>query len=179
MRRYVITASVLAAGVALLTACGGSSDGPSGRAAPSAATSGPTGADGGGSADGGDTVRTPSSAELDFTWFPDGDTSPLSGLGIRHGEALMPGVNQCDGKVTFGEEVTISFPCGTDRARGTLRVNEAADKLSIAWSSGVTDTFVKRADLTVPDPTITGTPNEEDLQRQLDELQRLVDEQTG
>ncbi|MEU1791723.1 hypothetical protein ABZ553_38790 [Streptomyces sparsogenes] len=172
MRRYVITASVLAAGVALLTACGGSSGGPSGRAAPPAATSGPTGADGG------DTVRTPSSAELDFTWFPEG-TSTLSPLGIRHGEAMMPTVNQCDGKVTFGEEVTISFPCGTDRARGTLRVNESADKLSIAWSSGVTDTFVKRADLTVPDPTITGTPDEDDLQRQLDELQRLVDEQTG
>jgi hypothetical protein len=177
VRRLVIIVSVLSAGMALLTACGSSSDSQSRSPAPSdpsAAISQPASDDGDDGAS-----RAPASSELDFTWFPDGGTSPLSGLGIRHGEALMPGVNQCDGKVTFGEEVTISFPCGTERARGTLRVNQSADRLSISWTSGVTDTFVKRADLTVPDPTITGTPDMEDLQRQLDELKDLVDDGSG
>ncbi|MGY0061287.1 hypothetical protein ACWY4P_32900 [Streptomyces sp. LZ34] len=177
MRRQVIIASVLSAGLALLTACGSSSDSESGRPAasappaPSDAISQPASDDGG-------TSRNPSSSELDFTWFPDGG-STLSPLGIRHGEAMLPGVNQCDGKVTFGQKVTISFPCGTERAQGTLRVNESADKLSISWTSGVTDNFVKRSDLTVPDPTITGTPDMEDLQRQLDELKDLVDDGSG
>ncbi|MDX3233685.1 hypothetical protein [Streptomyces sp. ME19-01-6] len=173
MRRQLIIASVLSAGVALLTACGSSSDSQSNPSAPSASEviSQPASGDDG-------TSRNPSSSELDFTWFPDGGAN-LAPLGIRHGEALMPTVNECDGKVTFGQEVTISFPCGTERARGTLRVNQSADKLSISWTSGVTDTFVKRSDLTVPDPTITGTPDMEDLQRQLDELKDLVDDGSG
>jgi hypothetical protein len=158
---------------ALLTGCEGSSDSTSGAAAPSA----PAPASSGSATDGGN-FRNPTSAELDYTWFPDGDTT-LSPLGIRHGEAILPTVNQCDGSVTFGAEVNISFPCGTDRAQGTLRINESGDKIKISWAGGITDTFVKRADLTVPDPTITGTPDADDLQRQVDELEDMVDDLEG
>ncbi|MGO4419608.1 hypothetical protein AB4Z54_12910, partial [Streptomyces sp. MCAF7] len=91
VRRQVIIVSVLSAGMALLTACGGSSDSQSRPPAPSEAVSQPASGDG----DDG-TSRAPSSSELDFTWFPDGGAS-LAPLGIRHGEALMPTVNDCDG----------------------------------------------------------------------------------
>lgn len=160
--------AVCAGAGALLTGCGGSEDGPSDRALPPATTAPEDSASAGDS-------RNPTSAELDFTWYPDGDTL-LAPLGFRHGEAMMPTVNSCLGEVTFGAEVTVSFPCGTDRAQGTARVNDSADRLTIAWSSGVTDTFVKRADLTIPDPVPTGLPDGDDLDRQVDAFEDLLDE---
>jgi hypothetical protein len=156
---------------ALLTGCGGSSD--NGGSRPSATAPGsvviPSAGDNG-------TLRKPTSPELDSTWFPDHGTDPL---GILHSDAMMPTVNQCDGTVTFAADVTISFPCGTDRAHGTLRLDPSGDTLTIAWTGGPTDTFTKRPDLTAPQPTLTGVPSMEDLQRQLDELADLTDNVAG
>ncbi|MBH5333638.1 hypothetical protein IHE55_01975 [Streptomyces pactum] len=168
MRGWMAWAVAVAVGAAVLTGCDSSSDDSPGTAGPS---------ESGRPATGGEAQRKPTSSELDFTWFPDG--GGVHSLGIRHGEALMPTVNQCDGTVTFGAEVVISFPCGTERARGTMLVNPSGDKLTISWGGGVTDTFVKRPDLTVPDPTLTGVPDLEDLDRQLKELEDLVGSTSG
>jgi hypothetical protein len=158
---------------ALLTGCGAPSDhGPSSDKVPSSATSPTAPASEGGSG----SLRKPTSSELDSTWFPQKGTGPL---GITGAKALMPTVHDCYGAIAFGAEVTLTFPCGTDRAQGTLRVDPSGDKLTVSWADGPTDAFIKRPDLTAPEPTLTGVPSMEDLQRQLDEMDDLTESVAG